>query len=117
MQLKNRRQERTNVFILVEQSAFNSKSLISNQCPEHQKSPCQATKKSVLQSHPPSSNAICHTLLVQMNVCPSSQVFTNLLSRELSVVSVSSPSAAASPWTRQSPSEQAKLKAVLNATN
>lgn len=105
------------MLILVEQSAFNSKSVISNQCPEHHKPPCQVTNKSVLQPHRPSSNAICHTFLAQMNVCSSSWVFTNFLSRELSVISVSSPSAAASPETRQSPSEQAKLKAVLNATN
>lgn len=64
--------------------------------------------------HQPSSNAVCHTLLVQMNRRSSSWVFTNILSREVSVISVSSPSAAASPGTRQSPSEQEKLKAALS---
>jgi len=48
---KKRRQERTNVLIPVEQSVFNAKSVISNKCPEDDKSPCQATSWSYSLIH------------------------------------------------------------------
>lgn len=57
------RREYADVFIFVELFAFNSQSVISDQCSGHHKPFCWTTSQSVLQSHPWSSNRVSHTLL------------------------------------------------------